>query len=136
MAPMDIRIVKILVQLVRLAVTRLPKSNTLNSNPPLLRSYTIATTSFLESGQFYVRLQARAFHGPQNTSEPHCYSPFIDGGECPTRTPNFDSRWSWAQEAVDSRLQEQFSGAPVWAQSQKQAWSGHPLRPHQLLNGS
>ncbi len=39
---------------------------------------------------------------------------FIDCGECPTRTPNFDSRWSWAQEAVDSRLQEQFSGAPGW----------------------
>jgi hypothetical protein len=46
MATMDIRVVEILMQLVQLAVTRLPKSDTLNSNPPLLRSYTIATTSF------------------------------------------------------------------------------------------
>ncbi len=51
---MDIPIVKILVQLVWLAVTRLSKSDTLNSNSPLLRSYTIATTYFLESGQFYL----------------------------------------------------------------------------------
>jgi hypothetical protein len=34
------------------------------------------------------------------------------------------------------RLQEQFSGVPAWAQSQKQARSGCRLRPHQLLHGS
>ncbi len=32
-------------------------------------------------------------------------------------------------------LQEQYPGAPAQAQSQKQAQSGHWLRPHQLLNG-
>ncbi len=33
-------------------------------------------------------------------------------------------------------LHERFPGAPTLAQSRKRAQSVHPLRPHQLLDGS
>ncbi len=58
---------------------------------------------FQVSDQFQAPCENQAFQGPPRPSQRHCYTPLIHGRKCPSRTPKYDSRRSWAREAVHSK---------------------------------
>ncbi len=91
-------------------------------------------TSFLESGQFYTRPQARSIPG---TTKPKLAS-LLHANHWRRETPHKDPKEWLAAELVlrCHKVQERFPGAPAWAMIRKQAQSGCWLWPHQLLDGS
>jgi hypothetical protein len=91
-------------------------------------------TSFLESGQFYARPQARSLPGTTKAKLASLLHANHWRQEMPHKDP--EARLAADLALRCHRLQERFPGTPTWAMSWKQAQSGHWLWPHQLLDGS
>jgi hypothetical protein len=91
-------------------------------------------TSFLESGQFYKRPQARSLPGATKAKLASLLHADHRRQGMTLKDPK--ARLAAVLALRCHRLQERFPGTPALVMSRKQAQSGCRLWPHQLLDGS
>ncbi len=91
-------------------------------------------TSFLESGQFYERPQARILPGATKAK----LAALLHANHWQREMTLNDPKVQLAAELAlwCRKLQEQFPGVPALAMNRKRAQSGRRLWPHRLLDGS